>query len=213
MIKLVNFAIIIKTNHQRSSYRWQALEVNLIHEMKQSQFCFFLYCQVIECNLRASRSFPFVSKTVGTDFIDVATKIMVDYPLQEHTLPHLDTPLQPSGYVGIKVCPRILFLLFCLNVLSATAARLAWLLSGKWRVRSPGQTNIRDPKKTEKWKYCLCPADGYTLTWLRWPRRNGGPWLELGTTEKQIQVVVREGFERRSPTRKPLGPLLDNLDI
>ncbi|CAH3195811.1 unnamed protein product, partial [Porites evermanni] len=70
--------------------------------MKQSEFCFFLYCQVIECNLRASRSFPFVSKTVGTDFIDVATKIMVDYPLQEHTLPHLDTPLQPSGYVGIK---------------------------------------------------------------------------------------------------------------
>ena len=213
MIKLVNFAIIIKTNHQRSSYRWQALEVNLIHEMKQSQFCFFLYCQVIECNLRASRSFPFVSKTVGTDFIHVARKIMVDYPLQEHTLPHLDTPLQPSGYVGIKVCPCILFLLFCLNFLSATAAGLAWLLSGKSRVRSPGQTNIRDPKKTEKWKYCLCPADGYTLTWLRWPRRNGGPWLELGTTEKQIQVVVREGFERRSPTRKPLGPLLDNLDI
>ena len=163
--------------------------------MKQSEFCFFLYCQVIECNLRASRSFPFVSKTVGTDFIDVATKIMVDYPLQEHTLPHLDTPLQPSGYVGIKVCPRILFLLFCFNFLSATAAGLAWLLSGKSRVRSPGQTNIRDPKKTEKWKYCLCPADGYTLTWLRWPRRNGGPWFELGTTEKQIQVVVREGFE------------------
>ncbi|CAH3119613.1 unnamed protein product [Porites lobata] len=57
---------------------------------------------VIECNLRASRSFPFVSKTVGTDFIDGATKIMVDYPLEEHALPHLDTPLQPSGYVGIK---------------------------------------------------------------------------------------------------------------
>ena len=35
---------------------------------------------------------------------------MVDYPLEEHALPHLDTPLQPSGYVGIKVCPRILFL-------------------------------------------------------------------------------------------------------
>jgi len=93
--------------------------------MKQSQFCFFLYCQVIECNLRASRSFPFVSKTVGTDFIDVATKIMVDYPLQEHTLPHLDTPLQPSGYVGIKVCLRILLLLFCLNFLSATLLGLA----------------------------------------------------------------------------------------
>ncbi|XP_015772145.1 PREDICTED: carbamoyl-phosphate synthase [ammonia], mitochondrial-like [Acropora digitifera] len=57
---------------------------------------------VIECNLRASRSFPFVSKTVGTDFIDVATKIMMNYPLDEPNLPHLGTPLQPSGYVGIK---------------------------------------------------------------------------------------------------------------
>lgn len=31
-------------------------------------------CMVIECNLRASRSFPFVSKTMGVDFIEVATK-------------------------------------------------------------------------------------------------------------------------------------------
>ena len=61
-------------------------------------------CQVIECNLRASRSFPFVSKTVGTDFITVATKIMVNHPLDEHALPDLTTPLQPVGYVGIKVC-------------------------------------------------------------------------------------------------------------
>jgi carbamoylphosphate synthase large subunit len=30
---------------------------------------------VIECNLRASRSFPFVSKTVGADFIQAATKV------------------------------------------------------------------------------------------------------------------------------------------
>jgi len=59
--------------------------------------------QVIECNLRASRSFPFISKTVGTDFIGVATKVMVNHPLDEHALPNLDTPLQPVGYVGIKV--------------------------------------------------------------------------------------------------------------
>lgn len=60
--------------------------------------------QVIECNLRASRSFPFISKTIGTDFIGVATKVMVNHPLDEHALPNLDTPLQPVGYVGIKVC-------------------------------------------------------------------------------------------------------------
>lgn len=33
-------------------------------------------CMVIECNLRASRSFPFVSKTMGVDFIEIATKVM-----------------------------------------------------------------------------------------------------------------------------------------
>ena len=59
---------------------------------------------MIECNLRASRSFPFISKTVGPDFIGVATKVMVNHPLDEHALPNLDTPLQPVGYVGIKVC-------------------------------------------------------------------------------------------------------------
>lgn len=33
-------------------------------------------CMVIECNLRASRSFPFVSKTMGVDFIEAATKVL-----------------------------------------------------------------------------------------------------------------------------------------
>ena len=34
--------------------------------------------KVIECNLRASRSFPFVSKVLGTNFIDAATKAILD---------------------------------------------------------------------------------------------------------------------------------------
>ena len=36
--------------------------------------------KVIECNLRASRSFPFVSKILKRNFIDTATKIMLDAP-------------------------------------------------------------------------------------------------------------------------------------
>lgn len=36
--------------------------------------------KVIECNLRASRSFPFVSKILKTNFIDTATRIMLDAP-------------------------------------------------------------------------------------------------------------------------------------
>lgn len=57
---------------------------------------------VIECNLRASRSLPFVSKTIGHDLIDVATKIMTKNPIDEGVLPALSAPLAPSGYYGIK---------------------------------------------------------------------------------------------------------------
>lgn len=58
---------------------------------------------MIECNLRASRSFPFVSKTIGVDFINVATKVMVGEPLDEASLPSLEKPIIPVDYVGIKV--------------------------------------------------------------------------------------------------------------
>ena len=39
--------------------------------------------KVIECNLRASRSFPFVSKVLGTNFIDVATRALVGRDVPE----------------------------------------------------------------------------------------------------------------------------------
>lgn len=57
---------------------------------------------VIECNLRASRSFPFVSKTLGVDFIDVATKVMIGEKIDEGPLPTLESPIIPADYVGIK---------------------------------------------------------------------------------------------------------------
>ncbi|XP_045152739.1 carbamoyl-phosphate synthase [ammonia], mitochondrial [Echinops telfairi] len=57
---------------------------------------------VIECNLRASRSFPFVSKTLGVDFIDVATKVMIGENIDEKPLPTLDHPIIPADYVAIK---------------------------------------------------------------------------------------------------------------
>ncbi len=52
---------------------------------------------VIECNLRASRSFPFVSKVCGTNLIDVATKVMMDWPVPEITLKPFN-----MEYVGVK---------------------------------------------------------------------------------------------------------------
>ncbi|KAF7709169.1 carbamoyl-phosphate synthase [ammonia], mitochondrial [Silurus meridionalis] len=57
---------------------------------------------VIECNLRASRSFPFVSKTIGVDLINVATQVMVGEAMNESGLPTLENPIIPVDYVGIK---------------------------------------------------------------------------------------------------------------
>ena len=53
--------------------------------------------KVIECNLRASRSFPFVSKVLKINFIDIATKVMLSI--------HVDRPAKNAfdlDYVGIK---------------------------------------------------------------------------------------------------------------
>ena len=52
---------------------------------------------VIETNLRASRSFPFVSKVLKYNFIDLATKIMLGAPFEK---PHKN--LFDLDYVGIK---------------------------------------------------------------------------------------------------------------
>lgn len=57
---------------------------------------------VIECNLRASRSFPFVSKTVGSDFIQAATKVMLGLDVSGDNLPDLDAAIRPTNFVGIK---------------------------------------------------------------------------------------------------------------
>eukprot|EP01063_Lacrimia_lanifica_P017037 TRINITY_DN2373_c0_g3_i11.p2 TRINITY_DN2373_c0_g3~~TRINITY_DN2373_c0_g3_i11.p2 ORF type:complete len:1529 (+),score=712.00 TRINITY_DN2373_c0_g3_i11:208-4587(+) len=47
--------------------------------------------KVIEVNLRASRSFPFVSKTFDVNFIELATKAMVGAPVQPYTINLYDT--------------------------------------------------------------------------------------------------------------------------
>lgn len=56
----------------------------------------------IECNVRASRSFPFVSKTMGVDFIEAATKSIMGAATDDMNLPTLDTRNRPSEFVGVK---------------------------------------------------------------------------------------------------------------
>ncbi len=53
--------------------------------------------KVIECNLRASRSFPFVSKILKVNFIDLATRVMLGLPVEK-----LNKSFFDFDYVGIK---------------------------------------------------------------------------------------------------------------
>jgi len=53
--------------------------------------------KVIECNLRASRSFPFVSKVMKYNLIEIATQVMLDVPFRKP-----DKSLFDLDYVGVK---------------------------------------------------------------------------------------------------------------
>ena len=53
--------------------------------------------KVIECNLRASRSFPFVSKVLKINFIELATRVMMGLPVEKPSKNEFDL-----DYVGIK---------------------------------------------------------------------------------------------------------------
>jgi carbamoyl-phosphate synthase large subunit len=53
--------------------------------------------KVIECNLRASRSFPFVSKILNRNFIDIATRAILGLPVEKS-----ENSLFEVNYVGVK---------------------------------------------------------------------------------------------------------------
>ena len=54
--------------------------------------------KVIECNLRVSRSFPFVSKTLDVDFVALATRVIMGLSVQPVVIDS-----ETLGRVGVKV--------------------------------------------------------------------------------------------------------------
>ena len=54
--------------------------------------------KVIECNLRASRTMPFISKTFNVNFIEIATKVMINIPVRPVNIHPVDIE-----FVGCKV--------------------------------------------------------------------------------------------------------------
>ena len=53
--------------------------------------------KVIECNLRVSRSFPFVSKTLDQDFVALATRVIIGMDVDP--IPNIEN----VNKVGVKV--------------------------------------------------------------------------------------------------------------
>ncbi|KAJ1568418.1 carbamoyl-phosphate synthase (glutamine-hydrolyzing) cpa2 [Cladochytrium tenue] len=59
--------------------------------------------KVIECNLRASRSLPFVSKALDVDFVGIATQAIASCPITHPVLPKYDPMVVPRHYKAVKV--------------------------------------------------------------------------------------------------------------
>lgn len=104
--------------------------------------------KVIECNVRASRSFPFVSKVVGTDLIEMATKAIMDLPL----VPYPGKKL-PEEYCAVKV-PQFSFSRLAgadpiLGVEMASTGEVATFGKNKYEayLKSLISTGFKMPKK------------------------------------------------------------------
>ncbi|TXT10798.1 hypothetical protein VHUM_02303 [Vanrija humicola] len=104
--------------------------------------------KVIECNLRAARSFPFVSKVTGIDGIEMATKVMLGLPVS----PYPDIKMPPN-YVGVKV-PQFSFSRLSgadpiLGVEMASTGEVACFGKDKYDayLKALISTGIRPPKK------------------------------------------------------------------
>lgn len=104
--------------------------------------------KVIECNVRASRSFPFVLKVVGTDLIALATKAIAGIPFKPYPVKKL-----PEHYVGVKV-PQFSFARLLgadpvLGVEMASTGEVAALGKDKYEayLKAYMATGLKPPKK------------------------------------------------------------------
>ena len=104
--------------------------------------------KVIECNVRASRSFPFISKVVGTNLIELATKAIMGLPFEPYPVEKL-----PDDYVAVKVpqfsFPRLAGADPVLGVEMASTGEVATFGHSKYEayLKSLLATGFKLPKK------------------------------------------------------------------
>ncbi|MCR4592283.1 MAG: carbamoyl-phosphate synthase (glutamine-hydrolyzing) large subunit [Bacteroidaceae bacterium] len=122
--------------------------------------------KVIECNLRASRSFPFVSKVLKRNFIDTATRIMLDAP---YTQP--DKSAFDIDRIGVKASQ------FSFNRLQNTDPILGVDMSSTGEVGCLGDT-------FEEALMNSLIATGYKI-----PSKDKGIMISSGETKEKVRLL------------------------
>ena len=122
--------------------------------------------KVIECNLRASRSFPFVSKVLKRNFIDTATRIMLDAP---YTQP--DKSAFDIDRIGVKASQ------FSFNRLQNTDPILGVDMSSTGEVGCLGDT-------FEEALLNSLIATGYKI-----PSKEKGIMISSGETKEKVRLL------------------------
>ena len=165
--------------------------------------------KVIECNVRASRSFPFVSKVMGVDLIELATKAMMSLPLDPY--PQKDIP---PNYVGVKV-PQFSFSRLSgadpvLGVEMASTGEVACFGRDKYEayLKALISTGFRLPNKnilfsigSFKDKVEMLPSIGklYKMGYILFATAGTADYLqEHGIPVKYLEVLASEEANQKS---------------
>ncbi|KAG1860828.1 hypothetical protein F4604DRAFT_1882575 [Suillus subluteus] len=127
--------------------------------------------KVIECNLRASRSFPFVSKVLGYNFIETAAAAIMDHDVPEP----VDLMKQKRDYTSIKVAQ------FSWTRLGGADPFLGVEMASTGEVASFG-TDIH-----EAYWASLLSTTGFKV-----PRLNSGVLIGGDTTKPEMAIVAKE---------------------
>jgi carbamoyl-phosphate synthase large subunit len=160
--------------------------------------------QVIECNLRASRSFPFVSKVTGHNFIQIATEVM----LNKHQAKHYET--LELDYVGVKAAQFSYSRLKGANPVAqvemASTGEVACiaedLVEAFYKAWLATDQNIKEKK------LLLSVADNYKIKLLPWIKQlDDQGWL-IYSTEGTHQFLSQHGIasyfvNKTSKAKKP----------
>ena len=148
--------------------------------------------RVIECNLRASRTFPFVSKTYGVDFIDLATRAM----LGESTGP-VHKSLFETDAVAVKA-PQFSFSRLkkadpVLSVEMASTGEVACFGRSVHEafLKAVVATGFRVPRRSV---FVSIKGDAARARSLDWIRRLAGLGFEITATEHTAAFLGRNGI-------------------